>query len=64
MFHNLLFIYLVRDVMWPHETRSSALFFGVYLGLVLGLSIISYELVEKPFLRLKEKLAIIKSRKA
>ncbi len=61
MYHNILFPFIIKKIMWPMGNSNFYLFIGIYFSLILLLSIISYELFEKHFLKLKDRFALIKT---
>jgi peptidoglycan/LPS O-acetylase OafA/YrhL len=61
MFHNMLFPFIAKKLMYKWETNNFFVFWGVYLFLVILLSTISYELIEKRFLKLKHKFVLVKT---
>jgi peptidoglycan/LPS O-acetylase OafA/YrhL len=63
LIHNVLVIVVIKRILLNNEIDSSVVFFIVYPLSVILLSIVSFELIEKPFLRLKDKFANVKTRK-
>ncbi len=62
LIHNVLIVVVIKRILLNNEIDSWTVFFIVYPLSVILLSIISFELIEKPFLRLKDKFANVKTR--
>ena len=63
MYHNVLLILVVKYLMWPLKSGNMYLFFGTVFTLSIVLPILSYELMEKHFLKLNKRFRLIQSRK-
>lgn len=61
MYHNLLFAFIVKRLMYGFGYSNFYLFIGIYFAMVLLLSVLSYELLERHFLKFKDRFAIIKT---
>lgn len=61
MYHNVLIFIIIQKVMVPLGSTSHGLFTVVYLFLCLVIPVISYELIEKPFLKIKTRFEVIKT---
>ncbi|MBC7861890.1 MAG: acyltransferase [Bacteroidia bacterium] len=61
VYHNLFFTYIAKEIFYPRQWSSFYGFYGLYLGGVIVIAIISYELIERPILKLKDRFAIIKT---
>jgi peptidoglycan/LPS O-acetylase OafA/YrhL len=59
IYHNILFLFVIKLLIFRFDLRSLPLFCIVYPVLVLVVSILSYEFLEKPFLKLKDKFSLI-----
>jgi peptidoglycan/LPS O-acetylase OafA/YrhL len=63
MYHNLFFSLLYQKIIWPFNIDGFWWFWLVYIGLVLLISIVSFELLEKPILKWKDRFAIVQTRR-
>lgn len=63
MYHNILVIIVIKEILLNNNLHSGLTFTIVYLSSVILVSIISFELYEKWFLRLKERFAVVQTRK-
>ena len=65
MYHNVLINIIVLKVIFPMNLQhgKQALFMLIYFLSCLIVPIISYELIEKPFLKLKTRFEIIKTQR-
>lgn len=61
LFHNLLYHFIAIKLMRKWETTNLFIFLLVYIFLVLLLSILSYELFEKYFLKLKSRFSVVRT---
>jgi peptidoglycan/LPS O-acetylase OafA/YrhL len=61
MYGNLLYPIIVKRIMWEHHSTNLYLFAGLVLCFSILVPIISYELIEKPFLRLKSRFSLLKT---
>ena len=61
MYHNVLILVIVKNIMPPIHSSSQLVFTIILYVLCLVIPIISYELIEKPFLKLKSRFEIIKT---
>ncbi len=59
MYHNILFNALFDKLIWRYHLQGFWIFWVIYLAIVLVLSVISYELFEKSFLKLKDRFAVV-----
>lgn len=62
LYGNILLIVIIKKIMWPLNITSPYLFFGFVFVLSILIPIISYELFEKLFLKLKTKFQVVKTR--
>jgi len=63
VFHNLAFYFLSKLLgHYPHTMREFAVFCSLGLALTIAMAAFSYRFFESPFLRLKERFALVKSR--
>ena len=63
MIHNILILIVLKEIMLANDMNDGTIFWLIYLGLTFITVIISFELVEKPFLRLKKYFTVLKTRK-
>ena len=63
MFHNIMVIIVIKEILLNNNLYSPIVFALAYIGAVILISIISFELYEKWFLRLKERFAVVQTRK-
>jgi peptidoglycan/LPS O-acetylase OafA/YrhL len=61
MYHNVLINIVLIKIMWPIHSINQGLFILIYVPLCLIIPVISYELMEKPFLKLKKRFEIIRT---
>lgn len=61
MYHNVLLLIIVKQVMWPLGSGNMYLFWGVYIALTLGISILSFEVFEKHVLKLNKRFRLVKT---
>lgn len=59
MYGNILLIVFIKKVMYEYNIHNVFFFWSVLIALSIIIPIISYELLEKPFLKLKDKFANI-----
>lgn len=59
LWHNILFTFIMKKIVWTYELDGFITFWIIYLSITLALAILSYELIEKHFLKLKNRFAII-----
>ncbi len=63
MYHNIVFNILFDKVIYEYQLMGVYWFWPIYLTTVFTISVLSYELFEKHFLKLKDHFAIIKTRR-
>jgi peptidoglycan/LPS O-acetylase OafA/YrhL len=63
MYHNLLFSMLYQKIIWPLKIDGFWWFWLVYISVVLLISIVSFEFLEKPILKWKDRFAIVQTRR-
>lgn len=61
MYHNILFPALFQKIIWRYQLQGFWLFWFLYIAAVLVISVMSYELFEKQFLKLKDRFAIVRT---
>ena len=61
MYGNIIVPIVIKKVMLVYG-NNIYLFFGLTISLSLIVPVISYELLEKPFLKLKQRFALVKTR--
>jgi peptidoglycan/LPS O-acetylase OafA/YrhL len=59
MYHNLFFSVLYQKILWPLKIDGFWWFWLIYIAVVLLISILSFELLEKPILKWKDRFAIV-----
>jgi peptidoglycan/LPS O-acetylase OafA/YrhL len=57
---HMIGIYAMARMMHPHGALSGVLRLGAMFAITLAAAAISYQFLEKPFLTLKERLAVVK----
>ncbi len=62
MYGNILVLVVIKKVLLPHGINNIYLYFFIIFTLSLIVPVISYELLEKPFLKLKQRFALVKTR--
>lgn len=63
MFHNIVVIIVIKEILINNNLYSPVVYTIVYLSVVILVSIISFEFYEKQFLRFKERFSLVKTRK-
>lgn len=61
MYHNILIIFIVKMIFWKLGLYSFGLYWVIFIGLTFIISILSYEIAEKPILKMKDKFSYIKT---
>ena len=61
MFSNIIQLIVIKNIMWPMAWGNMWVYFGLVIGLSLVIPIISYELVEKPILKLSKRFRVVKT---
>jgi peptidoglycan/LPS O-acetylase OafA/YrhL len=61
MYSNMLLEVVVKKIMWPYQINNVWVFFGITIALSIIIPIISYELMEKHFLKLSKRFARIQT---
>lgn len=61
MYSNVLLLIIIKKIMWVYEIKSALYFFIIVYVLSILIPIISYELIEKQFLRLNKYFRVIKT---
>lgn len=59
IYHNILYLFIIKLIIFRFDLRSLPLFCLLYLVTVIGMAALSYRVLEKPFLKLKDKFALI-----
>jgi len=62
MYGNILVLIVIKKVLLHYHINNIYLYFFIVFTASLIIPVISYELLEKPFLRLKQRFALIKTR--
>lgn len=62
MYGNILVIVIIKKVLIGLQVPNIYLYYFLCFSLSLLLPVISYELLEKPFLKLKQRFALVKTR--
>jgi len=62
MYGNILVPIIIKKLMLAHHIQNMYIYFATVFSLSLIVPIISYELMEKPFLKLKQRFALVKTR--
>ncbi|MGB0932802.1 MAG: acyltransferase family protein [Lishizhenia sp.] len=63
MYHNFLVIIVIKKILINNEIYSWSVFTVVYLLSTILIAMISFELIEKPILKFKDRFSIIPTRK-
>lgn len=63
LYHNIFLLILIKKILLNNRLDSWPLFWVTYVCGTLLLSVISFELIEKWFLRFKERFSVVKTRK-
>jgi len=63
MYHNIVLLIVIKKILLNNRIESWTIFWIVYPLMAILLAIISFELYEKWFLKLKEKFSVVKTRK-
>lgn len=62
MYGNILVLVVIKKIMYGFHINNIYLYFALIITLSLIIPVISYELLEKPFLKLKQRFSLIKTR--
>lgn len=62
MYGNILVLIVIKKVLYTFQISNIYLYFSLIAALSLIIPVISYELLEKPFLKLKRKFTLISTR--
>ncbi|UKN00422.1 acyltransferase [Paracrocinitomix mangrovi] len=63
LFHNILLLVLIDKFFMKYEVYNWFLFWLIYPIVVIVVSVFSFEIFEKQFLKMKERFAVVKTRK-
>lgn len=63
LWHNVLIGLIFETIIYKYNLAGVYKFWPIYLGITFAISILSYELIEKQFLRLKDRFAIVATRR-
>lgn len=63
MIHNFLIVLILRRIMFNNGIYEGWVFWLIYIGLTLVTVILSFELYEKPIMKLKRYFTVVKTRK-
>jgi peptidoglycan/LPS O-acetylase OafA/YrhL len=61
MYHNILFSVLYQKIIWPLKLEGFWWFWFIYLGTVMLIAIVSFELLEKRLLAWKDRFAVVQT---
>jgi peptidoglycan/LPS O-acetylase OafA/YrhL len=61
MYGNLLYPIIIKKLMWRWQSHNMYLFFSLVIFFSILIPILSYEFIEKPFLKLKNRFSILKT---
>lgn len=61
MYSNILLPIIIKKILWPFGISNMWIFFFLSISITLLVSIISYEILEKPFLKIGKRFSIIKT---
>jgi peptidoglycan/LPS O-acetylase OafA/YrhL len=62
MYGNILVTVIIKKVLIDSQINNIYLYYFLIISLSLLIPVISYELLEKPFLKLKQRFALVKTR--
>lgn len=62
MYGNILVLVVIKKLMMDHGINNIYLYFSIIIIASLVIPVISYEILEKPFLKLKQRFALVKTR--
>ncbi len=62
MYGNILVTVIIKKVMLDNHINNIYLYYFLIVALSLLIPVLSYELLEKPFLKLKQRFALVKTR--
>lgn len=62
MYGNILVLVVIKKIMYGFHINNIYVYFTLIIILSLIIPVISYELLEKPFLKLKQRFSLIKTR--
>lgn len=63
VYHNLLLPFVCVNIIYTYDIKSWLVFWPLYLLCLFVVSILSFELFEKHFLKLKERFVVIQTRR-
>ncbi len=63
MYHNVLILIVIKKVVFNNGIHNIYIYTAILLGFCILVPIISYELIEKPFLKLKRKFEVVHTRR-
>jgi peptidoglycan/LPS O-acetylase OafA/YrhL len=61
MYSNILIAIIIEKIIAPYNMVNMYLYFFLNIALTIIISIISYELFEKQFLKLKTRFEVVKT---
>jgi peptidoglycan/LPS O-acetylase OafA/YrhL len=62
MYGNILVLVVIKKILQQYQIGNIYIYFFLVFSLSLIIPVISYELLEKPFLKLKQKFSLVKTR--
>ena len=62
MYGNILVTVIIKKVMLDYHINNIYIYYFLIVALSLLIPVVSYELLEKPFLKLKQRFALVKTR--
>lgn len=62
MYGNILVLVVIKKIMYGFQITNIYVYFALIFVLSLLIPVISYELLEKPFLKLKQRFSLVKTR--
>lgn len=61
MYGNILLLFVIKKIMWTFQITNMWAFFFIVIVLSIAIPIISYELIEKPILKLNKHFRVIQT---
>ncbi len=63
MYGNIVFLFVIKKIMWEYNSSNMWLFIIANIIITIGISALSYEILEKPFLKISKRFRIIDSKR-
>jgi peptidoglycan/LPS O-acetylase OafA/YrhL len=59
LYHNIFFGLLFQKIIWPFKLEGFWWFWVIYLSVIILISILSFEIIEKPILKFKDRFSVV-----